>query len=120
MGIKEGKIPLLLYKKGVNIMQTARGIELDLNQSKYYIDLFNYRFYFSSIFYLNKFKTNVLDFIYVENTKIKNKYGINIVMNVTLAFSYYSKIEKRGFRIKDLKTNKEINSKVMIFEKIEE
>ena len=90
-------------------MQTERGIELNLKESSYYIDLFGLRFFFSSKLYLEKFKNNVNEYINFEAMKICNKYKIPIILNRYLAISYYKRIEKRGFRIIEKDTKEEIN-----------
>ena len=80
-------------------MKTAGGVELDLKLSKYSYSFHNFTFYFSSNFYLEKFKNNVEDYIFLEKLKLKNRYKIYIVDENKLILSYYMKIEKRGFFI---------------------
>lgn len=90
-------------------MQTAGGIELNLKESSYYIDLFGLRFFFSSEFYKEKFRKNVKEYVNLEAMKICNRYKIPIVLNRYLAISYYKRLEKRGFRILEINTDEEIN-----------
>lgn len=95
----------LLYTKKKNLfkgllkMLTKNGIELDLRKSHYIYIFKNYIFYFSSELYLKKFKEGLLNFIFLENTKISNKYKIKIDLSDYLSVSFYKKIEKRGFRV---------------------
>lgn len=99
-------------------MKTQRGIELNLKESEYYCEMFGLRFYFSSVLYLDKFKTNVIDFINLETIRTKNRYQINLIINKCLAISYYKKIEKRGFRIVDIVNKKELSQEMYVFENI--
>jgi YHS domain-containing protein len=85
-------------------MLTKNGVELDLRKSKYKCIFKNYIFYFSSEFYLKKFKENLANFIFLENTKISNRYKIKIDLSDYLSICYYKKIEKRGFRVIDKNT----------------
>lgn len=80
-------------------MQTKNGIELDLKNSKYIYKKGNFSFYFSSEFYLKKFKEEVKEFVPFENQKIVAKYGIEINLCLFLMISLYKKIEKRGFLV---------------------
>lgn len=89
-------------------MQTARGIELDINKTKYKYRIYGYIFYFSSQFYLNKFKNTVEDYITYQNSRLFIKYQIHCKFYKYLAISYYKKIEKRGFLIEDEKTGEKI------------
>lgn len=81
-------------------MKTKNGIELDLKNSSYIYNYNNLKFYFSSELYLKKFQENLSYYIFMETTKIINKYKVKINLNLYLAISFYQKIEKRGFYIK--------------------
>ena len=81
-------------------MKTKNGIELDLKNSSYIYNYKNLKFYFSSELYLKKFQENLSYYIFMETTKIINKYKVKINLNLYLAISFYQKIEKRGFYIK--------------------
>ena len=81
-------------------MKTKNGIELDLKNSSYIYDYNNLKFYFSSKFYLKKFQENLSYYLFMETTKIINKYKVKINLYLFLAISLYQKIEKRGFYIK--------------------
>ena len=80
----------------------------DIKDSNYYIELDKIKIYFSSEFNKERFLKGYEEFVKEENLKIQNKYGINIQANYYLLFSYYHKIEKRGFRIVNKLTGAEI------------
>lgn len=97
-------------------MKTKNGIELNLKESEYFIQIDNYIFYFSSKFYMNKFKDNYVIYANFEKLKIENKYKIKIDLFYYLIFSLYKIIEKRGFCIKDISKNCYINENVIFSE----
>ena len=80
-------------------MQTKRGIELDLKESKFIVKVYNMTFYFSSELYMKKFAQTVENYAITENLKFQGKYGVNVEFKKLFAISYYKKLEKRGFRI---------------------
>lgn len=80
-------------------MLTRNKIELDIKSSNYKYEYEDNIFFFSSELYLNKFITELPDYVYSESIKLKNKYKLNISCNLFLAVSLYRKIEKRGFYI---------------------
>lgn len=94
-------------------MKTKNGIELNLEESEYFIQINEFIFYFSSKFYLNKFKENYYIYSNFEEKKIENKYKIKIDLFYYLIFSLYKRIEKRGFCIKDISKNCYINENVI-------
>lgn len=87
-------------------MKTQNGIELKIEESKFIYEFLGYLFYFSSEFYLNKFKNNVLNYIEEEKIKLFNKYKIKNLFDLYLSFAFYKRIEKRGFYIVHKKDNK--------------
>lgn len=89
-------------------MLTKNGICLNIEESEYKVLKCGLLFYFSSKFYLQKFKNNVDNFVITESLKMKNKYQINSNLELYFAFSYYKKIEKRGFYIYDDVLKREI------------
>ena len=95
-------------------MLTRNGICLNIEESEYKILKFGLVFYFSSEFYLQKFKNNVDNFVTTESLKMKNKYQINSNLELYFAISYYKKIEKRGFYIYDDVTKKSITKENLI------
>lgn len=99
-------------------MQTRNGIELNLNESKYNFKFLGLVFYFSSMFYMEKFKKEVKNYINVEQIRLKNRYNMNLLINRCLAISLYKKIEKRGFRVFDSNLKKEIEENEIFIESI--
>lgn len=97
---------------------TKAGIYLNLDESTYKVKKFGLLFYFSSLLYMEKFNKNVEKYVEMENIKLANKTKLVINFNKLFAISYYQKIEKRGFKIKDVTTNKEIKSYTIYNEKI--
>lgn len=94
-------------------MKTINGIYLDLNESDYIYDLDGVRYYFSSEFYLRKFKEKVLDYVNNETVKLRLKYKTNFNFDLFLSVSFYRKIEKRGFRIEDISTGNKITKETI-------
>lgn len=99
-------------------MKTRKGIYLNLLESDYNITLNNLTFYFSSKIYLQKFANNVKSYIDTEQAKINIKYGIYISLSSYLMLAYYKKIEKRGFRVYNEKTKREISENVALIDEI--
>lgn len=89
---------------------TKAGIYLNLDESTYKTKKFGLSFYFSSMFYMEKFNKNVEKYVEIENIKFANKTKLVINFSKLFAISYYQKVEKRGFRIIDIKTNKQIKT----------
>lgn len=80
----------------------------DINDSNYYVELDKIKIYFSSEFNKERFLNGYENYVKEENLKIQNKYKINIIANYYLLFSFYKRIEKRGFRIINKVTGAEI------------
>ena len=101
-------------------MKTKNGIYLDLKESEYKINYNGLIYYFSSELYLNKFKSNIKQYIIEETAKIKAKYKINIYFDTMLTLSFYKKIEKRGFRVvyKENEKENEISENVLLANQI--
>ena len=62
----------------------------------------NYRdliLYFSSDLNAKRFKEKSNNFVELENQKLKNKYHLELDLSDLLILSYYTKIEKRGFKV---------------------
>ena len=97
---------------------TKAGIYLNLDESTYKVKKFGLLFYFSSLLYMEKFNKNVEKYVEMENIKLANKTKLVINFNKLFAISYYQKIEKRGFKVKDVTTNKEIKLYTIYNEKI--
>lgn len=92
--------------------KTINGIYNNIFESNYRIEMNGLIFYFSSIFYLEKFKNNVKSFIEEEKLKLYNRYKVILMCDTFLAISYYKKLEKRGFYITD-KENNRISSNIV-------
>ena len=80
----------------------------DINDRNYCVELDKINIYFSSEFNKERFLNGYESFVKEENLKIQNKYKVNIIANYYLLFSYYKRIEKRGFRIINKVTGAEI------------
>lgn len=93
-------------------MQTKRGIELDLKESKFFVKIYNMTFYFSSELYMKKFAQTVESYVVTENLKFQGKYGVNVEFKKLFAISHYKKLEKRGFRIVEDKTKTVISPEI--------
>lgn len=71
----------------------------DLSESTYKSSYENMVFYFSSMFYKEKFDSNLEFYIKNENDKLSIRFGKVCDFRIALAIDYYRKIEKRGFRV---------------------
>lgn len=87
-------------------LKSRYGVYFSTSDSEeYYFDYNNIRYYFSSRFNEEKFKNNVADYVFENNSKIVNRYKINIDMVDYFVLCYYKDIESRGYKIKDLKSD---------------
>lgn len=99
-------------------MISSRGIYYDLNESTYILKYNDIELYFSSKFYMNKFKSEIDSYIRNESFKLKAKYKCNIEASILFIISLYMKIESRGFKIKYKEKNiKNINLIVEFLER---
>lgn len=81
-------------------MKTYYGIFLDLEESTYIADINNFKFYFSSEAILKKFLANIEKYEKEGTFRFRSSYNIEIEdSTIFFAISYYSIIEKRGFKI---------------------
>lgn len=80
-------------------MLTINGIYTDINESTYYLDVDEIRFYFSSIVYRDKFSERYEKFLQDEQKKLEIKYNAKINCRPLMLFKLYTMIEKRGFRV---------------------
>ena len=87
-------------------MKTYYGTFTDIMESDIIAIYGSYKYYFTSNFNKKKFIENIEDYVYLEELKIKNRYGINIELNDYLAVWFYKKVQKKGFKVEDLKTGK--------------
>lgn len=73
----------------------------DLNESNYCFKYDDFKFYFSSNFYLEKFEREYVNFIKDETMKLKIKFKCNIFADYLILLLLYQRIEKRGFRVEN-------------------
>lgn len=99
-------------------MITENGIYLNLDESTYILKKHGLILFFSSKFYLEKFTENIDNFIKSETLKLQNKYKINVNFEIFLTISYYKKVEKRGFKIIDEISKKEVRQASLIINSI--
>lgn len=71
----------------------------DINESNYTFKYDKLVFYFSSKFYLEKFKREYINYLKDETMKIKIRYKCNIYCDEMILLMLYKKIEKRGFKV---------------------
>ena len=84
----------------------------DINESNYIFEYNKLKFYFSSLFYKEKFIKEHINFIRDETMKLKIKFKCNIYCDEMILLLLYKKIEKRGFKV--LYKGKELNEKYYI------
>lgn len=70
----------------------------NLDYSEYDYEFKNFKFIFSSKFYIEKFKSEIYNYIKENTEKINRKYS-PIELDEYLALDLYRKIEKRGFKV---------------------
>ena len=87
-------------------------IYYDINESVYSFTYDKLTFYFSSKFYLEKFKRTYIDYIKNETLKLIHKYKCHIYGDEMILLSLYKNVEKRGFRVEY--NNHEINDDYII------
>ena len=70
----------------------------NIDESDYEYNFKNFKFIFSSKFYIEKFKSEIYNYIKENTEKINRKYS-PIELDEYLVLDLYRKIEKRGFRV---------------------
>ena len=98
---------------------TDNVIYYDINKSPYKFETIYFTFYFSSQFYLNKFKTNYYNYVTDEQNKLKVKLKNSVNFIKIFSLDYYKKVEKRGFRVYDKINDEFINKDYTIWGTIE-
>ena len=71
----------------------------DINESNYIFEYNKLKFYFSSLFYKEKFIKEHIDFIRDESMKLTIKFKCSIYCDEMILLLLYKKIEKRGFKV---------------------
>ena len=71
----------------------------NIEDSDYVFDFQRFTFYFSSKFYIEKFKKELDNYIDIEQKRLIKRYDTILESSEYLALSLYKKIEKRGFRV---------------------
>ena len=71
----------------------------NIEDSDYVFDFQRFTFYFSSKFYIEKFKKELDNYIDIEQKRLIKRYDTILDSSEYLALSLYKKIEKRGFRV---------------------
>ena len=89
----------------------------DINESNYIFEYNKLKFYFSSLFYKEKFIKEHIDFIRDETMKLKIKFKCSIYCDEMILLLLYKKIEKRGFKV--LYNNTPIRENYCITSKID-
>ena len=84
----------------------------DINESNYIFEYNKLKFYFSSLFYKEKFIKEHIDFIRDESMKLKIKFKCSIYCDEMILLLLYKKIEKRGFKV--LYNDKQIRENYLI------
>lgn len=93
----------------VNNIKSGFGVYYStLDSEEYYFIYEDLKFYFSSLYNLNRFKEKLSSYLYEENSKINNRYKVKIDLTIYLMLSLYQRIEKRGYKILKIGSNKEI------------
>ena len=80
-------------------MKSKRGIYYNLKESEYTLNIDNFKFVFSSLFYLTLFKTNLDSYLEYEQSRLNKKINSNIDLKEVILLDHYKKIEKRGFLV---------------------
>lgn len=71
----------------------------NIEDSDYVFNFQRFTFYFSSKFYIEKFKKELDNYIDIEYKRLIKRYDLILDSSEYLALSLYKKIEKRGFRV---------------------
>lgn len=80
-------------------MKSKRGIYYNLKESEYTKTIGNFKFVFSSLFYLTLFTTNLESYIVYEENRLNKKLNTDLNLEELILLNHYKKIEKRGFLV---------------------
>lgn len=78
----------------------ANMVYYELDNTPFFLRINDFMFYFSSNFYLEKFKNTMEEYLKIETLKLNSKYKMIVYADEMLLLSLYKMIEKRGFRVK--------------------
>lgn len=70
-----------------------------LEDSPFFLRVDDFMFYFTSKFYMDKFKKEYQDYIRDETLRLNVKYKMIVYANEMLLLSFYKMVEKRGFKV---------------------
>ena len=84
---------ILFRKAGLNMIYN------DIDKSDYIFEYDKLKFYFSSLFYKEKFIKEHINFIRDESMKLKIKFKCGVYCDEMILLLLYKKIEKRGFKV---------------------
>lgn len=76
----------------------------NIEESTFCSEVGDFQFYFSTEFNQRRFKERYLSFVNTELYKLKLKYNFSdmktlATLKIALIFTFYKKIEARGFRV---------------------
>lgn len=74
-------------------------IYLNIDESNYIFEYGDLKFYFSSLFYKNKFEKEFFEFVINETRKLEIKFKCSLNCQEMIMLLLYKKIEKRGFKV---------------------
>lgn len=78
----------------------ANMVFYELDNSPFFLRINDFMFYFTSKFYMEKFKNEYVSYIRSETLKLNIKYKMIVDADEMLLLSFYKQIEKRGFKVK--------------------
>lgn len=78
---------------------TPYGVYYNLSDSPYTYEFLYYRYYFSSVKHLEKFKRDLSGRVDWLNDSLSRRFGISFQSDRLAAFQLYRQIEKRGFLV---------------------
>lgn len=70
-----------------------------LEDSPFFLKVDDFMFYFTSKFYMDKFKREYQDYIRDETLRLNVKYKMIVYAHEMLLLSFYKMVEKRGFKV---------------------
>lgn len=80
-------------------MKSKRGIYYNLKESEYTKTIDDFKFVFSSLFYLTLFSSNLENYLIYEENRLNKKINTDLNLKEIILINHYKKIEKRGFLV---------------------